>query len=89
MGEGLSYKMQMSLDGFVESLDGDPVMPVTADPGLEGVMFEEIVNTCDPILLGHQMTDGFVKYFSRTVRHAEGKNLSVESGPLVDAVDAP
>ena len=41
--------MQMSLDGFVESLYGDPVMPVTADPGLEGVMFEEIVNTCDTI----------------------------------------
>jgi hypothetical protein len=81
--------MQMSLDGFVESLDGDPVMPVTADPGLEGVMFEEIVNTCDTILLGRKMTDGFVKYFIRTVRHAEAKNLSVESGPLVDAVNAP
>jgi len=35
------------------------------------------------------MTDGFVKYFIRTVRHAEAKNLSVESGPLVDAVNAP
>ena len=104
----------MSVDGFVESLDGEPMMAASVDPGLERVMFDEIVDTCDTILLGRKMTDGFVKHwgqeaitgtgkarefgikavrmqkimFSRTVRHVEGKNLSVESGPLVDAVTA-
>jgi hypothetical protein len=69
----LKLQMQMSLDGFVEGLDGKPVMPGAVDPGLESAMFDEIADSYDTILLGRKMTDGFIKHWEQEAITGTGK----------------
>ncbi len=69
----LKLQMQMSIDGCVATLDGDPMVAETIDPGLERVMYDEIVDTCDTILLGRKMADGFVEYWEQAAITGTGK----------------
>jgi hypothetical protein len=49
------------------------MMADTVDPGLERVMYDEIVDTCDTILLGRKKADGFVKYWEQEAITGTGK----------------
>ena len=108
----LKLQMQMTVDGFVAGPDGQlDWMTREMDPQLLEFIVH-LTDTSDTILLGREMTDGFIGYwesvkpespeydfaqkmvntpkvvFSNTITSVKGKNVRVENGPLVDAVNA-
>ena len=109
----LKLQMQVTVDGHVAGPEGQlDWMTFDTDAKLEAFI-NDLTDSCDTILLGRKMTDGFIKYweevltqkdspehdfaqkmvglpkvvFSKTVQHVEGKNVRVENGDLVQAVD--
>ena len=108
----LKLQMQMTVDGFVAGPEGQlDWMTRGMDPKLIALIVD-LTDTSDTILLGREMTDGFIAYweavkpespeyefaqkmvntpkivFSNTITRVNGKNVRVENGPLVDAIDA-
>lgn len=70
----LKLQMQMSLDGFVSSPDGKPIMPDVVDPALGKLIFQDIVATCDTILLGRKINEanGFVQHWAQQAVSGSG-----------------
>jgi len=108
----LKLQMQMSVDGFVAGPKGQlDWMRREMDPKLLEFIVH-LTDTSDTILLGREMTEGFIAYwenvkpespeydfaqkmvntpkvvFSNTIKSVKGKNVRVENGPLVDAINA-
>ena len=113
----LKLQVQMTIDGFVAGPDGEldwMWIPGERDEaGFRKVI--ELAGSCDTILLGRNMTRGFIDHwenvvdnqldspeqalaqlmvnmrkivFSRTQTAIKGRNLEVENGDLVAAVQA-
>lgn len=108
----LKLQMQTTVDGFVAGPEGQlDWMTREMDPKLLDFIVH-LTDTSDTILLGREMTDGFIAYwesvtpespeydfaqkmvntpkvvFSNTIKSVKGKNVRVENGPLVEAVNA-
>jgi dihydrofolate reductase len=59
----LKLQVQMSVDGFVGGPNGElDWMTWDMDDNI-GAYINELTNSCDTILLGRKMTDGFVNYW--------------------------
>jgi dihydrofolate reductase len=69
----LKLQMQMSVDGFVATSDGKPIIPEKLDPAVEIAMFETLTDTCDTILLGRKMGQEFVNYWVAQAANGTGK----------------
>jgi len=107
----LKLQVQMTVDGFVAGPEGQlDWMTRNLDEGVIARIVQ-LTDSCDTILLGRKMTDGFIKYwervqpespeysfarkmvdtpkvvFSKTLTRVAGKNVRVESGELVQAVN--
>jgi dihydrofolate reductase len=80
----LKLQMQMSIDGCVTSLDGEPMMAQSGDAELERAIFDELVDTCDTILLGRKMAEQFVKYWEQEAITGTGKprDFGIKAGSM-------
>ena len=108
----LKLQMQVTVDGFVAGPEGQlDWMTREMDPKLLEFIVH-LTDTRDTILLGREMTEGFIAYwesvkrespeydfaqkmvntpkvvFSSTRQSVKGKNVRVENGPLVEAINA-
>ena len=108
----LKLQMQITVDGFVAGPGGQlDWMTREMDSNLIDFIVH-LTDTSDTILLGREMTEGFIAYweavgpespeydfaqkmvntpkvvFSSTLESVKGKNVRVENGPLVDAINA-
>jgi riboflavin biosynthesis pyrimidine reductase len=65
--------MHMSIDGVVASASGESGwMTWSRGPELDAFMIDELIDTGKPILLGRNMTEGFVKHWqSRPAANAQ------------------
>jgi dihydrofolate reductase len=108
----LKLQMQTTVDGFVAGPEGQlDWMTREMDPKLLDFIVD-LTDTSDTILLGREMTEGFITYwervqpespeydfaqkmvntpkvvFSKTLESVKGKNVRVENGELVSAINA-
>jgi dihydrofolate reductase len=108
----LKLQMQTTVDGFVAGPEGQlDWMTREMDPKLLDFIVD-LTDTSDTILLGREMTEGFITYwervqpespeydfaqkmvntpkvvFSKTLESVKGKNVRVENGELVTAINA-
>lgn len=72
----LKLQMQMTVDGFVAGPNGElDWMTFDFDDKLSAFV-NELTDSCDTILLGRKMTDGFVNYWENVLKQPESPEYS-------------
>ena len=73
----LKLQMQTTVDGFVAGLNGEADwMSFEADDELAAFM-NALTDSCDTILMGRKMTEGFVSYWTSVAEKPESPDYAV------------